>query len=374
MRTFKDILGEGFDKHARALPAGGGLAGGRARSTLRSIRRRRTARVATVAGASALTVGALAVGAMALRPPLGAQPGSTPVNTNGLYPWCDVSTYPAVNPEALGAARYQGRLYEDFVNLVLVYVAPDGTHRTLEAEADGMYRLSFEYGGQFEYQFPADMPDFMENYPEARAGLATDLGLGLMDSFYDPGGLEGPHLGYEWTTVVPDVVPSGVDVAALSETLAPSLGLSGQGYVEAAMPEGAIVETIFRWHDGRQVAIRNREGDHFAEVPDYTDLASVSVRVSNLPDGEVFEITSTYDPSMTWEVACWPYRDATSPTATATVGPTPTPTYSWGETPAPSPGVSQGRFDAGPTPSPSFVTPAPSPSATRPSASPSPSP
>lgn len=376
MRTFKDILDESFERHSAVLVAGETPSGDRSRSILRVVRRRRTIRAAAVTGGAMLVVSALALGAMALNPPLIAQPASTPVITRGLYPWCDVSTYPAVNPEALGAKIYLGRVYADLVNEVYVFADPDGTHTVLELDAAGVARFTTSNGYDQVFAMDSGLREMLLQGPDAHAGYFEDLTPDGGGGGFNPGGPDGPYLGYEWTTVVPDVVPPGIDVAGLSETLGLSLGFGGSGFAPSWAPQGAVVETVFRWHDGRQLAIEIHKDEPGAQVPDYTDLASVSVRVSNLPDGEVFEITSTYDPSMTWQVACWAYRDATSPSATATVGPEPTP--SWAHTIAPDPGISQGGFEAGPTPIPSYVTPAPatssppSPSAARPSASPSP--
>jgi hypothetical protein len=382
MSTFKDILDGGFEEHARALPAGGGFSGHRSRSVLRSIHRRRRTRAAATVGGSALAVGAVAVGAMALNAPRVARPGLTLPITKGLYPWCDVSTYPVVNPEALGAKIYLGRIYEDLVNRVYVYADPDGTHTALEFDADGVARFTTSNG--YERKFWEPDPQAREALikagPDGHGVMFFDLGPDGGGGGFDPGGPDGPGLGYEWTTVVPDVVPPGVDVSSLSETLGLSLGFGGSGFAPSWVPQGAIVETVFRWHDGRQLAIRVYKDEPGPEVPDYTDLASVSLRVTNLPDGGVFEITSTYDPSKTWQVACWPYRDGASPIASPntppSVGPTPKPSWSDGAGPTPDPGISQGGFDAGPTPSPSYVTPGPTSSAgaSLPNLSPAPTP
>lgn len=372
MSSLADILGEGFECHSAALIAGGSLSGERSRSMLRVVRRRRRIRAASATGGSVLAVSAVAVGAMALNPLVNAQPASTPFITNGLYPWCDVSTYPAVNPDALGASRYEGRLYEDYPDLDFVYVAPNATHSKVVPDANGAYYLTTPGGIEWMTIPSQESTDYMVGVPGATGGIVTDIFIGGVGGFLDPVGPEGPRLGYEWTTVVPEAIPAGIDVQALSEVLVETLGYQARMPDVSMVPDGAIVETVFRWHDGRQLAVEIHKDEPGPEVPDYTDLASVSVRVSNLPNGEVFEITSTYDPSMTWEVACWPYRDAASPTATSTIGSEPTP--SRGATASPSPGISQGGFDAGPTPSPSYVTPAPSPSPSvaRPSASPSP--
>lgn len=320
MSTFKDILDGGFEAHARALPVGGGFLGGRSRSVLRSIHRRRRTRAAATAGGSVLAVGAVAAGAMALRPAAIASPRFYPPITHGLYPWCDVSTYPAVNLKALGAQNYGGRVYEDFPNMVFVYVAPDGTHTTLEPDADGTWLASFP-DGEVEGQVPLDMNDFFLRFPERRAGLATDLDVNAT-RIYNPGGPDGPHLYYEWTTSVPDDVPPGVDARLLSSLLSATTLKSGIVLSASAVPARATVEMVFRWTDGRQVATRVLTHTFGPALNDYQNLASVSVRVNNLPDGDVFEITSTYDPSKTWRVACWPYRSEASPSVSRGVGPT----------------------------------------------------
>jgi hypothetical protein len=359
MSTFRDILDGGFEAHARALPAGGGFAGERSRAVLRSIHRQRRTRAAVTAGGSVLAVGAVAVGAIALRPAAIAQPGFYPPITHGLYPWCDVSTYPAVNVEALGAQNYRGRVYEDYVNMVFVYVAPDGTHTTLEPDADGTWRASFP-DGEVEGQVPLDMNDFFLKFPERRAGVVTDLDVN-MTRIYNPGGPDGPHLYYEWTTSVPDEVPPGVDARLLSSLLSATTLKSGTLLSAFAVPAGATVEMVFRWTDGRQVATRVLTNTFGPALTDYADLASVSVRVSNLPDGGVFEITSKYDPSKTWQVACWPYRDGASPSASPSAGLSPSPSSSGRVNPTASPGMSPEGPSVGPTPSPSYVVPGPSP-------------
>ncbi len=375
MSTFKDILDEGFERHARALPAGGGFSGDRSRSVLRSIHRRRRTRAAATAGGSVLAIGALAVGVMALRPSAVAQPGGTPPITNGLYPWCDWTTYPVVNPEAIGAAFYLGRTYEDLPNEVYVYADPNGTHQVLKLAADGFARFTNSNGDEVSFFMSDDLREKMlPNNPESRGVLFVDFDDENGGGRNDPGGPDGPRLGYEWTTVVPDVVPPVVNVESLSAVHMASLGLGGMTAHYPNVPEGAIAETVFRWHDGRQLAIVIPKGEYGAPVPDYTDLASVSLRVSNLPDGGVFEITSTYDASKTWQVACWPYRDGALPSASPSAGPTPTPSLSGWVNPTPSPGASLGGPSAGPTPTPSYVTPAPSSSPKAPQASPSPTP
>lgn len=375
MSTFKDILDGGFEAHARALPAGGGFSGDRSRSVLRSIHRRRRTRAVATAGGSVLAVGAVAVGAMALRPSGVAQPGGTPPITNGLYPWCDVSTYPVVNPEALGAKIYLGRIYEDLVNRVYVYADPDGTHTVLDLDANGVARFTTSNGYDQVFEMDPDLREaLIGGYPDTRAVAFIDLGLGGAGGSFDPGGPDGPRLGYEWTTVVPDVVPPGISVEHLSDDLLASFALGGGALHPVNVPQGSIVETVFRWHDGRQLAVPLVGDQPPAEVPDYTDLESVSVRVSNLPDGGVFEITSTYDPSKTWQVACWPYREGASPSASPSMSPTPSPSLSGWENATPSLGASLGGPSAGPTPSPSYVTPAPSSTADAPLPNSSPAP
>ena len=367
MSAFKDILEGGFEAHARALPAGGGFAGDRSRVVLRSIRRRRATRAAVAAGGAVLAVGAVSVGAIALNARGPVLPGLTPPITRGLYPWCDLSTYPAVNPGALGAADYQGRLYETYTDIGFVYVAPDGTRTRLEPDANGTYRLTTPGGIELEIPDVAASADYILSVPGTSGGVITDMFMsGSTSSILNSDGPDGPSLGYEWTTVVPEAVPVGVDVEVLSDILIRSLGFAVAPHERAVAPNGSIVETVFRWHDGRQLAVRVNKREPAAPVPDYTDLASVSVRVSNLPDGGVFEITSTYDPSKTWQVACWPYRDGASPSASPGASPSASPSLSAWATPSASPGASQGGFDALPTPTPSYVTPAPSSSAPSP--------
>jgi hypothetical protein len=329
MRTFKDVLDDGFEEHARALPAGGGFSGDRSRSVLRSIHRRRAARAGAATGVSLLTVAAVSVGAMALRPnhdaaPVGppspsvsAGPFEFPTPPAGAPAWCDLSTYPAVNPEALGALRYEGRIYADYSRNVFVYVAPDGSHQTFEPDAVGDASVLPPDGGSaISIYVPPATPSWrfaVLDYSQG-AGGGRNLSNGG-----DPG------LLYEWTTSVPDVIPAGVDINNLSQQLAITIGIGGTEFNPYAFPDGAIVEQVFRWTDGH-TRVEQLTGDTGpgAELADYAGLASVSVRVRNLPGGEEFEITSTYDPTKTWAAACVAGGSASSSTR-PTITPTSTP-------------------------------------------------
>ncbi len=310
MSTFKHILEDGFEAHARALPAGGGLPGERSRSMLRSIHRRRRTRAAATAGGSVLAVGAVAVGAMNLRPAGEAGPQNFPTPPPGAPGWCDLNSYPQVNPDALGASPYDGRVYADYVQGVFVYVARDGSHQTLKPDADGDVAAVLSDGAT-TFSVPFEIPNL------TYVAWDIDSGSGAGGDFID--GVRDPHLLYEWTTTVPETIPVGVDAADLSQVLVSSLGFSGSGFRPSSVPKGAVVETVFRWTDGHERTVKVIPDSFGGLLRDYAGIASVSVRVSDLPDGATFEITSTYDPSKTWAAACTTGVPTPTPTSAAPV-------------------------------------------------------
>jgi hypothetical protein len=294
MNGFDGVMREGFDARFRAITEAGGVPRKRTRSVLHAIRRRRAVRARTATGVSVLAAGALAVGAINLLPAKGVAPMGFPTPPAGAPAWCDLNTYPAVNPEALGALPYDGRIYANFVNNVFVYVAPDGSSQVLQPDANGGVSVVAPDGRSTIY------------------GPDEASGWSLMESDYSQGGAGSqdlgnsgdPGLAYEWTTTVPDTIPPSVDVAGLSGILSVSIGLLGTGFSPTVVPDGAIVETVFRWNDGHERAVKVLPGRGGARLADYSGLASVSVRVSNLAGGDTFEIASTYDATKTWAAAC----------------------------------------------------------------------
>lgn len=309
MSSFDEVVRDIYGAHLQAVTEGGGVPRKRARSALTAIRRRRAVRAGAATGASALTVGAVAVGVLYLLPADEVAPVGVPSPTDspiafefptpppGAPAWCDLSTYPAVNPEALGALRYDGRVYVDYVNDVYVYVAPDGSHQAFEPDAVGDASIVPPDGGSaISIYVPPEAPNWKFEALDYFQGGAGGRNL---TNHGDPG------LAYEWTTTVPDDVPAGVDLNNLSQQLAAIIGIGGSGFNPYAYPDGSVVEQVFRWTDGRtRVEQLTSTLSTGAELQDTAGLASVSVRVRNLPDGGEFEITSTYDPTKTWNAAC----------------------------------------------------------------------
>ena len=319
MTGFEGVMREGFDARLQALTEAGGVPRKRARSVLAAIRRRRAMRAGAATGLSLLTVGAVAVGAMALRPADDVAPVAPPSPSESLAPfvfpvppagapaWCDLSTYPRVNPDALGALRYDGRVYADYARNVYVYVAPDGAHEVLQPDASGDVSVEPSGGGSIIH-LPMGLPSL--------AFVAWDFSGGGGGGT-DPRDSGFPRLEYEWTTTVPDTIPPGVDINNLSQQLAIAIGIGGTAFNPHAYPDGAIVEQVFRWTDGHERVEKLTEMGPGAELQDFAGLASVSIRVSNLPGGETFEVTSAYDPTKTWNAACVAGGSAASSTRPA---------------------------------------------------------
>jgi hypothetical protein len=301
MRGFEDVLKEGFERHARAVAAKGGVDKQRARTMVGAIRHRRIVNTTMTAGATAVIAGALAVSTVKLVS-THPQPGTVnplPTPTTYAYPWCDLSTYPAVNIAALGDYGYEGRIYSDYNANVNVYVAPDGTHQVLEPDADGYYTALAPDG------WPITAMESFEVASVRGGGIALDFyGNGNAGGTYYLDPTSGPRLGYEWTTVVPDDVPPGVSTRLLSQVHALSLGFGGIGLTKSAVPAGAVVQSVIRWTDGREQVVDIGWDSPGVSLLDYAGIGSISLRVSNLPDGQTFEITSTYDPTLTWAAAC----------------------------------------------------------------------
>ncbi|MBN2176059.1 MAG: hypothetical protein JW722_00180 [Demequinaceae bacterium] len=334
MRGFDDVLREGFDRHARALAAAGGIGKRAAQAAVGVIRRRRRIRAYTTGVVSVVAIAGLAVGASAVLP-IHRQPD--PVGPGG-YPWCDVSTYPVPNPGAYSEYYpYEGRVYADFEEMRFVYVAPDGRQEVLQPDQDGSYSIVTS-GGQNYTLLGSEGGQMMPPWTPLAYDL-WDAGDGLAAAGHpyldDP---EGLRLGFEWTTTVPNSAPEGVSVSSLAMVHLPSIGFGGVGLTPSAVPPGAVVQTVVRWTDGRE-DVSDIPWDRVGEpIAFFVGLESVTTRVSNLPDGEVFEIVSTYDPTMTWAAACTgpsPTVGEPSPIPTPVVG-----AYPWCDLstyPAPNP-------------------------------------
>ncbi len=330
MNGFDEVVREGFDARTQAITEAGGVPRKRARSVLRAIRRHRAVRAGTATGMSVLAVAAVAVGAMALRPEGTVSPGATalpppsaaPLPTTGAYPWCDLTSYPAVNPGALADFPYEGRIYQDTVAGTYNYVGPDGSHATIEPGADGslmartpdghtVYGFAPQTGvRQWRYMArdfddsgnPAGHPYWLVPGDPYWGGRPSDVGPGLL---------------YEWTTTVPATAPAGVNEHVLLGIQLMSIG-SGLGAFDASAilaPEGATVQQVVTRTDGTTVVTPITVDALPGPITDPTGVASVSVRVSGLPDGGVYEIASTYDPSKTWTAACgyWPSSAVPAP-------------------------------------------------------------
>jgi len=322
MSGFDEVMRAGFDAHVQAIEAGGGVPRKRTRSAVTAIRRRRALRAGTTTGASVLAVGAVALGAMSLRPADGSTPVGPPPTTSDAAPpdlpapppgspsWCDPNAYPQVNPSALGSASYQGRLYQDPAHDFYMYVAPDGSHHTVSPNRRDEVMLDPGDGEPITATVMSDLP-YM---------LALDLFAGGAGGGSFITGEVDPRLLYEWTTTVPEPAPAGVNTAELSQVLLSSLGFGGTGFQGTAVPAGSVVETVYRWTDGHERTARVLTGGFGGYLDDYSGIESIAVRAT-LPDGTTYEITSVYDPSKTWDAAC----TSGSPTTPPSPEPTATP-------------------------------------------------
>lgn len=298
MRDFHDALTDAFERHERMLSTRASDEE-LAIEVVIDIKRKRRARAslqATGSLAGVAAVAALVVTVPALVDGEGGHQLATRPLAADAPAWCDLDSYPAVNVEAMGPARYLGREYADYETLEHYFVHPDGTveERDPPSEGDRMSpewtRTAMDYFGS---------------------------GGGGGGPFPDPE--YGPGLGYEWTTVAPDEVPEGVNPVLLAEVHTLSLGFSGTGLEPNVAGADAVVETIVRWTDGSEERVRIGWGHPGGQVKDFEGLESVSIRAT-LPSGETYEITSYYDATMTYEAACF---DSSSLEASPSAEPTP---------------------------------------------------
>ncbi len=319
MNGFDEVVSAGFDARVQAITEGGGVPRKRARSVVTAIRRRRAVRAGAATGASVLAVGALAFAAVNLGPSHTVAPAAFPVPTGGALPWCDLTSYPAVNTEALGGYPYDGRIYVNATDEEYVYVAPDGTTTVLEADADGSYYATTPSGARF--RAPVEVAT-----GEGWSHMAWDFtsdgdGIGRAyfvapgePAFFTPA---GPALLNEWTTPTPDDAPAGVDGAAVLALQLQAIGfLYAMPVAEGAVPAGATLEEVLRWVDGSE-RVTPLDTPESTSTPvateDLPGLASVSMRVSGLPDGATYEVTSTFDSTKTWAAACGTQLDYGAP-------------------------------------------------------------
>lgn len=314
MRELRDVLNEGFGAHAAAL-AEVGIVDALTASAVASARRRRTWRAAATGGVSVAAVSALAFAVMAFprsgdQQPLGPAFFSSPSLVPGAPAWCDLSTYPLPSLEAWGPARYEGRVYANYETGEYVFVGVDGSRTALEPSADGTVEGTVD--GR-KIHVPGTGPDSFD---------PVEMGWSLMvfDETAAGGGGTAltngtdPRLGYEWTTVADQPVPAEINLARLAEVHTTSLDFGGTGLEPAVAGADAVVETVARYADGTEELSRIHRGEPGASVKDFAGLVSVSTRVT-LPSGELYELTSTYDPSMTYAAACLGQEPSSAPTA-----------------------------------------------------------
>jgi hypothetical protein len=315
MRELRDVLNEGFAAHSGALAELGGVDSLTARAVA-STRRRRTWRAVATGGVSVAAVTALAVAAMAI-PGRGGQDFAGPASVAFASPvlgapaWCDLSTYPLPNLAAWGPARYEYRVYANYDTGEYVYVGRDGSHTMLEPSADGT--VSGTVDGR-TVDVPGTGPDMPGAAELGWSRMAFDEGGGGGGGFALGGGAD-PELGYEWTTVADQPVPSAINLPLLAEVHTMSIGSMGTGLEAGVAGADAVVETVARYADGTEEVSRIHRGEPGATIKDFTGLVSVSTRVT-LPSGQVYEITSTYDPSMTYAAACLGQDPSSAPAAT----------------------------------------------------------
>jgi hypothetical protein len=328
MNGFDEVVREGFELRLRAITEAGGVPRKRARSVLSAIRRRRAVRAGTATGVSVLAVGALAFGAINLGASEELTPGAYALPTTGAYPWCDVTSYPAVNPEALGEYSYAGRIYVNEEDGEYVYVAPDGLKTALEPDADGNYYATTATGGPFMAPRRSQVGG---SWSHMAWDFGTDGSGGGRPYFVTPdepafSATVGPGLLYEWSTATSGDAPAGVDAAGILSLQLQALGFAAPYVATSMVPTGAALEQVLRWNDGRErtTPLNVPEVSSTAvEGEDLIGLASVSMRVTGLPGGATYEVISVYDPTKTWAYACGTDLDLGSPAPVE-------PPFNWG--------------------------------------------
>lgn len=303
MRELSEVLSESLAAHAAAI-ARTGVSDTLTGAAVAHARRRRALRSAGTGGVAVAAVGALVFGGVTLPGHLSPdvdRPGAGPSWSLalGAPAWCDLSTYPLPNLEAWGPARFKGRIYANYETEEYVFTGLDGSHTVLEPSLDGNLEATvngdtFFLPGAGAFETHAEEAGWTIMIFDEWAGGGGGMELGEGD---DPG------LAYEWTTVAAEPVPSEINLSLLAEVHIMSIGSSGTGLTQDVAGRDAVVETVARYDDGTEDVNRILLGEPGASIKDYTGLVSVATRVT-LPSGEVYELTSTYDASMTYASAC----------------------------------------------------------------------
>ncbi len=310
MSTFDEFVHENFDAYLHVVTEAGGMPRKGARSVVHAIRRRRAVRAGTATGVSVLAVGVVALGVMNLRPAADVTPAALPAPPVGAPSWCDLTTYPAVNPEALDTFPYAGRIWANATDGEVVYVNPDGVKTVLEPDRDGYYYATSPTGEQLRLWGGGPQQSFPWSH------MAWDIeidGSGAGRPYFvapdeEPyWGEVSPALLYEWTTAAPSEVPQGVDGNGIMNLQLQSLGFSLSFGANSLVPVGTTLEQVLRWVDGRESVTQVDWSQGLAplvEGENLVGLQSVSLRVVGLPEGESYEVTSVYDPTKSWAAAC----------------------------------------------------------------------
>lgn len=291
MRELHDVLNEGYASHSQAIDVRALEARVAARAT-KTARHRRAWRTAGAGAAGGVAVATVGLAAFAAPVHLRVSPaGSNPPG------WCDLSTHPTPNVEAFGPARYLGRLYIDYDTGRAVWAGVDGVHEEVEPDSNGTITLELP-GTEVVKDLrgaAAELP--ARQVAEDVFGNGTSAGSAYLE---DP---EGPHLGYEWTTVAPDSAPPSINVPMLAELHLAGIGLGGTALTPEIAGPDAVVEQVVTWTDGSTRTERIALEGMGSSLPYFNGVASVATKVS-LPDGTTYTISSAYEPSKTFAAAC----------------------------------------------------------------------
>lgn len=311
-----------------------------------AVRRRRRARA--VGQGTATVAGVAAVGAFWWLAPGGrhAEPAlPAPTFT------CEVWPYVPPNPAALGDTPILFRAYIDLradsPDPKVVVVLTDGTAIRLEPNDVG------------DYVYVIDGDEYFvawHSFPEVPWGTVGDY-----DKFSGGGdvwdGVSPFVRDYAWTIAVPAEVPEGINTASLSSTLRIAMGMGGTGYLTDSVPAGAVTDAVVTTTTGSTEVTRLKDGDPGPSLEGRDDVASVALRVSQLPGDETFTIVATYDPAGIPEPVC--VSDELALTTFTPAPVPPSPGLSWAPSPDPSPTASP-MFGSSPSPAP-VLTPTPDP-------------
>ena len=272
-----------------------------------------------------------------LRADGGSRPGAPAPSTQ----CTDAQLYLPANPDALGDSDFLYRAYidlrQDSPTHGVVVVRKDGTLVRVEPGADGSYSYLGSTIGFTD--MPTDMPDEFRQ----QALVADFFASGGGGADWD--GVSPATRDYEWTVDVPAGAPAGVDTAQLSSSLRVAMGLGGSGYDSSFVPDGAVTDEIITTTAGGTDVSRVAYGGPSNSQDTSKDVASIALRVSNLPGGGTYTLTATHhsvDPALN---AC---ASSTSSSVSATVTGTPSPAAT-NVLPgsSPDPGISQGGVPVG---------------------------